>query len=58
MKLFRLTAAALALAATASFSYADHHMGKNPMVGGKEMFPSKNIIEPSTRLTTRRSSQP
>ena len=43
MKLFRLTAAALALAATASISYAQ--MGKNPMVGGKEMFPTKNIIE-------------
>jgi uncharacterized surface protein with fasciclin (FAS1) repeats len=45
MKLFRLTAAALVLAATASVSYADHHMGKNPMVGGHEMFPTKNIIE-------------
>ena len=45
MKLFRLTAAALILAATASVSYADHHMGKNPIVGGKEMFPSKNIIQ-------------
>ena len=45
MKLFRLTAAALVLAATASVSYADHHMGKNPIVGGKEMFPSKNIIQ-------------
>jgi uncharacterized surface protein with fasciclin (FAS1) repeats len=45
MKLFRLTAAALVLAATASISYADHHMGKNPIVGGKEMFPSKNIIQ-------------
>ena len=45
MKLFRLTAAALVLAATASFSYADHHMGKNPIVGGKEMFPTKNIIQ-------------
>jgi len=44
MKLFRLTAAALVLA-TASVSYADHHMGKNPIVGGKEMFPSKNIIQ-------------
>jgi uncharacterized surface protein with fasciclin (FAS1) repeats len=43
MKLFRLTAAALALAATASISYAQ--MGKNPMVGGKEMFPTRNIIE-------------
>src|SRR5215207_8024724 len=43
MKLFRLTAAALAIAATASISYAQ--MGKNPMVGGKEMFPTKNIIE-------------
>ena len=45
MKLFRLTAAALVLAATASVSYADHHMGKNPIVGGKEMFPTKNIIQ-------------
>jgi uncharacterized surface protein with fasciclin (FAS1) repeats len=45
MKLSRLTAAALVLAATASVSYADHHMGKNPIVGGKEMFPSKNIIQ-------------
>ena len=45
MKLFRLTAAALVLAATASVSYADHHMSKNPMVGGHEMFPTKNIIE-------------
>jgi uncharacterized surface protein with fasciclin (FAS1) repeats len=45
MKLFRLTAAALVLAATASASYADHHMGKNPIVGGKEMFPTKNIIQ-------------
>ena len=45
MKLFCLTAAALVLAATASVSYADHHMGKNPMVGGHEMFPTKNIIE-------------
>jgi uncharacterized surface protein with fasciclin (FAS1) repeats len=46
MKLFRLTAAALVLAATASVSYAgDHHTGKNPIVGGKEMFPSKNIIQ-------------
>jgi uncharacterized surface protein with fasciclin (FAS1) repeats len=45
MKLFRLTAAALVLAATASVSYADHHMGKNPIVGGKEMFPGRNIIQ-------------
>jgi uncharacterized surface protein with fasciclin (FAS1) repeats len=45
MTLFRLTAAALVLAATASVGYADHHMGKNPIVGGKEMFPTKNIIE-------------
>jgi len=43
MKLFRLTAAALAIAATASIS--DAQMGKNPMVGGKEMFPTKNIIQ-------------
>jgi uncharacterized surface protein with fasciclin (FAS1) repeats len=45
MTLFRLTAAALVLAATASVSYAGHHASKNPMVGGKEMFPTKNIIE-------------
>jgi uncharacterized surface protein with fasciclin (FAS1) repeats len=45
MKLFRLTAAALCLAAATSVSYADHHAGKNPIVGGKEMFPSKNIIQ-------------
>jgi uncharacterized surface protein with fasciclin (FAS1) repeats len=45
MKLFRLTAAALVLAATASISSADHHMGKNPIVGGNEMFPTKNIIQ-------------
>jgi uncharacterized surface protein with fasciclin (FAS1) repeats len=45
MKLFRLTAAALVLAAAASSSYADGHMGKNPIVGGKEMFPTKNIIQ-------------
>jgi uncharacterized surface protein with fasciclin (FAS1) repeats len=45
MTIFRLTAAALVLAATASASYADGHMGKNPIVGGKEMFPTKNIIQ-------------
>ncbi len=45
MKLFRMTAAALALAACASVSYADNHAGKNPIVGGKEMFPTKNIIQ-------------
>ena len=45
MTLFRLTAAALVLAATASVSSADHHAGKNPMVGGKEMFPTRNIIQ-------------
>jgi uncharacterized surface protein with fasciclin (FAS1) repeats len=41
MKLARIatvTVAALTLAAVT-------HAGKNPMVGGKEMFPSKNIIE-------------
>jgi uncharacterized surface protein with fasciclin (FAS1) repeats len=43
MTLFRLTAAALAIAATTSISSAQ--MGKNPMVGGKEMFPTKNIIQ-------------
>jgi uncharacterized surface protein with fasciclin (FAS1) repeats len=42
MKLFRLTAAALVLA-SASFAGADNH--KNPIVGGKEMFPTKNIIQ-------------
>jgi uncharacterized surface protein with fasciclin (FAS1) repeats len=42
MKLFRMTAAALALAAFASISYAGD---KNPIVGGKEMFPTKNIIQ-------------
>ena len=42
MKLFRLTAAALVLA-SASFASADNH--KNPVVGGKEMFPNKNIIQ-------------
>jgi len=44
MKLFRITAAALALVAATSLTYAGQ-MGKNPMVGGKEMFPTKNIIE-------------
>jgi uncharacterized surface protein with fasciclin (FAS1) repeats len=43
MKIFRLTATALVIAATASISAAQ--MSKNPMVGGKEMFPTKNIIE-------------
>jgi uncharacterized surface protein with fasciclin (FAS1) repeats len=43
MTLFRLTAAALAIAATTSISSAQ--MGKNPMVGGKEMFPTKSIIQ-------------
>jgi uncharacterized surface protein with fasciclin (FAS1) repeats len=42
MKLFRMTAAALALTAFATVGYAD---SKNPMVGGKEMFPTKNIIQ-------------
>jgi uncharacterized surface protein with fasciclin (FAS1) repeats len=42
MKLFRMTAAALALAAFASVSHAGD---KNPIVGGKEMFPTKNIIQ-------------
>jgi uncharacterized surface protein with fasciclin (FAS1) repeats len=42
MKLFRLTAAALTLAAFASVAAAD---SKNPIVGGKEMFPTKNIIQ-------------
>ena len=42
MRLFRFTAAALVLA-TASIAAADNH--KNPIVGGKEMFPTKNIIQ-------------
>jgi uncharacterized surface protein with fasciclin (FAS1) repeats len=42
MKMFRLTAAALTLAAVASIAAAG---SKNPVVGGKEMFPTKNIIQ-------------
>jgi uncharacterized surface protein with fasciclin (FAS1) repeats len=42
MKLFRLTAAALVLA-SATIASADNH--KNPIVGGKEMFPTRNIIQ-------------
>ena len=53
MKLIRVSTLVCGLALSAS-AFAQ----MNPIVGGKEMFPSKNIIEPSTRLTTRRSSQP
>jgi uncharacterized surface protein with fasciclin (FAS1) repeats len=42
MNRFRLTAAALALAATATVAFA---ADTNPIVGGKEMFPTKNIIQ-------------
>ena len=45
MMRFRLTVTALALTAMASLASADHHMSKNPMVGGHEMFPTKNIIQ-------------
>jgi uncharacterized surface protein with fasciclin (FAS1) repeats len=41
MKLARTCTAALVALAFATISYAQ----KNPMVGGKEMFPNKNIIE-------------
>jgi len=41
MKLGRLFTFALVAAAMATASYAQ----KNPIVGGKEMFPNKNIIE-------------
>jgi uncharacterized surface protein with fasciclin (FAS1) repeats len=41
MKLGRLFTFALVAAAMATVSYAQ----KNPIVGGKEMFPNKNIIE-------------
>jgi uncharacterized surface protein with fasciclin (FAS1) repeats len=44
MRLFRFSAAVLSIAAAASLAAADHHM-KNPIVGGKEMFPTKNIIQ-------------
>jgi uncharacterized surface protein with fasciclin (FAS1) repeats len=42
MKLARTCTLALAALAVASLSFAQM---KNPMVGGKEMFPNKNIIE-------------
>ncbi|ALI54753.1 fasciclin domain-containing protein [Celeribacter marinus] len=42
MKRILTTAAALSVLATAAF--ADGH-GKNPMVGGAEMFAEKNIVE-------------
>jgi uncharacterized surface protein with fasciclin (FAS1) repeats len=42
MKLATLCGTALAIVATAAtISYA----AKNPIVGGKEMFPNKNIVE-------------
>jgi uncharacterized surface protein with fasciclin (FAS1) repeats len=41
MKLARTCTAALVALAFATISYA----AKNPIVGGKEMFPNKNIIE-------------
>jgi len=41
MKLARTTSLAFAALALAAISYA----AKNPIVGGKEMFPSKNIIQ-------------
>jgi uncharacterized surface protein with fasciclin (FAS1) repeats len=41
MKLARTSAVALAAMAFATVTYA----AKNPIVGGKEMFPNKNIIE-------------
>src|SRR4051794_23160585 len=41
MKLARTSTLALAAVAFATLTYA----AKNPMVGGKEMFPNKNIIE-------------
>ena len=44
MKLARTTTLAFAALALAAVSYA----AKNPIVGGKEMFPNKNII-PRTR---------
>ena len=42
MKRARTCTLALAALAVASLSFAQM---KNPMVGGKEMFPNKNIIE-------------
>jgi len=41
MKLLRFSSAALAVVALS----AAVHAASNPMVGGKEMFPSKNIIQ-------------
>ena len=41
MKLARTCTLALAALAFATVTYA----GKNPIVGGKEMFPNKNIVE-------------
>ncbi|HEX5110487.1 MAG TPA: fasciclin domain-containing protein [Vicinamibacterales bacterium] len=41
MKLARTCSLALAALAFAAVSYAD----KNPIVGGKEMFPDKNIVQ-------------
>src|ERR1700754_3314942 len=41
MKLVRFSALALVTLSLAASAFAD----KNPIVGGKEMFPNKNIIE-------------
>src|SRR5678815_2374047 len=41
MKLGTLCGTALAIVAMATIGYA----AKNPIVGGKEMFPNKNIVE-------------
>ena len=41
MKLARTSTLALAAVAIATLTYA----AKNPIVGGKEMFPNKNIVE-------------
>ena len=41
MKLARTSALALVAVAVATLTYA----AKNPIVGGKEMFPNKNIVE-------------
>jgi len=41
MKLYTLCATAVAIAALSTISYA----AKNPVVGGQEMFPNKNIIQ-------------
>jgi uncharacterized surface protein with fasciclin (FAS1) repeats len=41
MKFYTLCATAVAIAALSTISYA----AKNPIVGGQEMFPNKNIIQ-------------